>query len=57
MIDLCINKSKPFIYTSALPTAIINDGIKRFNSNREIKRKMLWENVEYFSTGTKKNRV
>ena len=50
IIDLCINKSKPFIYTSALPTTIINDGIKRFNSNREIKRKMLWENVEYFST-------
>ena len=38
VIDLCINKSKSFIYTSALPTAIINDGIKRFNSNREVRR-------------------
>ena len=54
VIDLCINKSKPFIYTSALPTAIINDGIKRFDSNREIKRKMLWKNVKYFSEGLKK---
>ena len=50
VIDLCVNKSKPFIYTSALPTIIINDGIKRFDSNRELKRKILWKNVEYFST-------
>ncbi len=54
VIDLCINKSKSFIYTSALPTAIINDGIKRFDSNREAKRKMLWKNVKYFSAGLKK---
>ena len=54
VIDLCINKSKSFIYTSALPTAIINDGIKRFDSNRETRRKMLWKNVEYFSSGLKK---
>ena len=54
IIDLCINKSKPFIYTSALPTTIINDGIKRFDSNREAKRKMLWKNVKFFSAGLKK---
>ena len=54
VIDLCINKSKSFIYTSALPTAIINDGIKRFDSNREVRRKTLWKNVEYFSSGLKK---
>jgi len=54
IIELCINKSKSFIYTSALPAAIINDGIKRFDSNREIKRKMLWKNVKYFSEGLKK---
>ncbi len=54
VIDLCINKSKSFIYTSALPTAIINDGIKRFNSNREVRRKTLWKNVEHFSSGLKK---
>ena len=54
VIDLCINKSKSFIYTSALPTAIINDGIKRFDSNREVRRKTLWKNVEYFSDGLKK---
>ena len=54
IIDLCINKSKPFIYTSALPTIIINDGIKRFDSNREVKRKMLWKNIKYFSSELKK---
>ncbi|MCH2407245.1 MAG: aminotransferase class I/II-fold pyridoxal phosphate-dependent enzyme [Candidatus Nitrosopelagicus sp.] len=54
VIDLCINRSKSFIYTSALPTVIINDGIKRFDSNREVKRKMLWKNVKYFSAGLKK---
>ena len=54
VIDLCINRSKSFIYTSALPTVIINDGIKRFDSNREVKRKILWKNVKYFSAGLKK---
>ena len=54
VVDLCINRSKSFIYTSALPTIIINDGIKKFDSNREIKRKLLWKNVEYFSSGLKK---
>nr|AIE94698.1 8-amino-7-oxononanoate synthase (kbl, GCAT) [uncultured marine thaumarchaeote AD1000_49_H01] len=35
IIELCINKSKSFIYTSALPGLLINDAIKRFESNRE----------------------
>jgi len=54
VIDLCINKSKPFIYTSALPATIIKDGIRRFDSDREIKRRKLWENIRYFSSGLKK---
>ena len=54
VIDLCINKSKSFIYTSALPTTVINDGIDRFDSNREIKRRILWKNIKHFSTGLKK---
>ena len=54
VIDICINKSKSFIYTSALPSLFIDDAIKRFDSNREARRKLLWENTNYFSTGLKK---
>ena len=41
VIELCINKSKPFIYTSALPTFLVDDAIKRFDTDREVKRKNL----------------
>jgi len=54
VVELCINKSKPFIYTSALPTFLVDDAIKRFDSDREIKRKNLWKNVNMFSKGLKK---
>jgi len=54
VVDLCINKSKSFIYTSALPTILVDDAIKRFDSDREIKRKNLWKNVNMFSKGLKK---
>jgi len=54
VIELCINKSKPFIYTSALPTFLVDDATKRFDSDREIKRKNLWKNVNMFSKGLKK---
>ena len=48
IIDLCINRSKSFIYTSALPSPLIDFTLKRFNSNREIRRKKLWNNVNLF---------
>jgi len=54
VIELCINKSKPFIYTSALPTFLVDDAIKRFDTDREVKRKNLWKNVNMFSKGLKK---
>jgi len=54
IIELCINKSKPFIYTSALPSILIYDAMKRFESNRERNRKKLWTNVKKFSAGLKK---
>jgi len=54
IIELCINKSKSFIYTSALPRLLIDDATKRFESNREKNRKKLWKNVKKFSTGLKK---
>ena len=52
--ELCINKSKPFIYTSALPGILISDATKRFESKRERNRKKLWKNIKKFSNGLKK---
>ena len=33
VIELCINNSKSFIYTSALPEFFVHDANKRFDSN------------------------
>ena len=54
IIEFCVNKSKSFIYTSALPGILIDDAIKRFESKREINRKKLWKNIKKFSSGLKK---
>ena len=53
-IEFCVNKSKSFIYTSALPGILINDATKRFESKRERNRKKLWKNIKKFSSGLKK---
>jgi glycine C-acetyltransferase len=44
IIDLCINKSKSFIYTSALPSFLVEYSLKRFESNREKQRRKLESN-------------
>ena len=49
VIDLCINRSKPFIYTSALPSMLVDYSLSRFDSDREKYRKKLLQNIEYFS--------
>ena len=54
IIEFCVNKSKSFIYTSALPGILIHDATKRFESKRERNRKKLWENIKKFSSGLKK---
>ena len=51
VIDLCINKSKSFIYTSALPSFLVEHSMKRFESNREKQRKKLEENTKQISKG------
>tara|TARA_Y100000590_G_scaffold76593_1_gene84716 strand:+ start:8073 stop:9203 length:1131 start_codon:yes stop_codon:yes gene_type:complete len=51
IIELCINRSKSFIYTSALPASIIEFTLKRFNSNREERRLKLWTNIKLFHKG------
>ena len=48
LIDLCINTSKTFIYTSALPASINQYSLQRFNSNREAYRKKLWNKINQF---------
>lgn len=51
VIDLCINKSKSFIYTSALPSFLVEYSLKRFESNREKQRKKLENNTTLLSKG------
>ena len=53
IIELCVNRSKSFIYTSALPSSIIDFTLKRFNSNREKRRVKLWQNTTLFHKGLK----
>ena len=53
VIDMCINKSKSFIYTSALPSFLVEHSIKRIQSNRELQQKKLHNNVDKLSKGLK----
>lgn len=51
IVELLINRSKSFIYTSALPSSLVEHSLKKFNSNREKQRKKLWQNVKMLSSG------
>ena len=51
VIDLNVNKSKSFIYTSALPSVLIEHSIRRFESNREKQQKKLQENIKLLLAG------
>jgi glycine C-acetyltransferase len=51
VIDLNINKSKSFIYTSALPSFLVEYSLKRVSSNRENQQKKLQENTQMISKG------
>ena len=53
VIELCINKSRSFIYTSALPSTLVEYSLSRVNSNREKYRKKLEKNLKNFSGGLK----
>ncbi len=54
IIDLCINRSRPFIYTSALPSSLVDYSLKRLNADRERYRKRLQINVKKFTTGLRR---
>ncbi len=53
VIELLINRSKPFIYTSALPSFLVRDAIQKFDSNREKQQKKLQRNTNLFRNGLK----
>ncbi len=53
VIDLCINRSKSFIYTSALPSVLVEFSLKRFESDRKKQQEKLWKNVRHLITGLK----
>ncbi|MGY5144102.1 MAG: aminotransferase class I/II-fold pyridoxal phosphate-dependent enzyme [Candidatus Nitrosopumilus sp. bin_32a] len=55
VIDLCINKSKSFIYTSALPSFLVEYSFKRFQSNREKQKRKLISNTKQFTKGLKES--
>jgi glycine C-acetyltransferase len=46
VVDLNVNKSKTFIYTSALPSFFVEYSLRRFDSNREKQQKKLQKNVK-----------
>ena len=48
LIDLCINTSKTFIYTSALPASINQYSLQRLESDRESYKKKLWKKINLF---------
>lgn len=53
VIDYCINRSKSFIYTSALPSFLIDYSLNKLESNREKYRKKLLSNTKKLSDGLK----
>ena len=53
VVDLCINKSKSFIYTSALPSFLIQYSLNRIQTNREKQRKKLENNTNILTKGLK----
>lgn len=54
VIDLCINKARPFIYTSALPSFLVEFSSRQFEQNRAARQKKLQENVSRMSLNLKK---
>lgn len=53
IIDYCTNKSKSFIYTSALPAVLVEDAERRFDSDRNKQQKKLQNNTKIIIDGLK----
>jgi glycine C-acetyltransferase len=54
VVDLCINRARSFIYTSALPSFLVDMSLQRIAQNREKRRKKLESNTSMLSSGLKK---
>lgn len=54
VVDLCINRARSFIYTSALPSFLVDVTLQRLGQNREKHRKKLERNVLRLSCGLTK---
>jgi glycine C-acetyltransferase len=54
VVDLCINRARSFIYTSALPSFLVDLSLQRISQNREKRRKKLEQNVSILCSGLKK---
>lgn len=53
VIDLCINKARSFIYTSALPSFLVELSLSRLKQDRIKSQKKLEQNVLELSSGLK----
>ncbi|MDE1764643.1 MAG: aminotransferase class I/II-fold pyridoxal phosphate-dependent enzyme [Thaumarchaeota archaeon] len=51
VMNLAVNTSRPFIYTSALPNFLVQDALEKMSSDREQKRIRLWKNIEQMRRG------
>lgn len=51
LIDLFINRSRSFIYTSALPSFLVEHSLSQFYADREQQRKKLIKNTRYLKKG------
>lgn len=51
VIDLCVNRSRSFIYTSALPASLVEYSQRRLGADRERYRKVLLQNAKEMATG------
>ncbi|WP_100182148.1 aminotransferase class I/II-fold pyridoxal phosphate-dependent enzyme [Candidatus Nitrosotenuis aquarius] len=52
--ELCINKARSFIYTSALPSFLVELSLSRLVQNRAKQQKKLKQNVSHLSSGLRK---
>lgn len=50
-IDLCINRSRQFIYTSALPSPLVRHALYRSRSSHKQQRRKLYKNIRIFADG------
>jgi glycine C-acetyltransferase len=51
IVDMNINKSKSFIYTSALPSFLVNYSLNRLELDRSVNQKKLQDNTEIILKG------